>query len=120
MSACGMIGRVAVNRLRLCCTGRVARLASPTRLVNPVQPWLPSLTVPGPAPNLPIRAFATMADNFSTMFDDVLNEDIYNFVMGAPSEKVLKMAAVKFQEAVTARMVATLFILEKYSLPCPS
>ena len=84
--------------------------------MRPVQPWLPCLAVSGPAPNLPIRAFAsTMADHYCTMFDNVLSEEIYNFVMGAPTEKVLKTAAVKFQEAVTTRMVDTSFKL--YILP---
>ena len=111
-----MIGRAVVNRVRSSCTGHVARLAlSPSRLVRPVQPWHPCLAVSGPAPILPIRAFATMADHYCTMFDNVLSEEIYNFVMGAPTEKVLKTAAVKFQEAVTTRMVATSFKL--YILP---
>ena len=48
-----------------------------------------------------------MAENFFTQFDTVMGGDTLNLLMGAPSEDILKMASVKFQEATTARMVAT-------------
>ena len=62
-----------------------------------------------------------MADNVFTQFDTVLSDDICNLVMGAPSESILKMASVKFQEATTARMVATVFIhslVLLHAIPC--
>ncbi len=43
--------------------------------------------------------------NYYTQFDSVLGENIINMIMGSPNESILKLAASKFSQATTTRMV---------------